>query len=569
VQQQPILNTKTYGHKVIYKSIGFTSKELSLPRIAVINSWSEQSPGHSHLREVAEGVKAGIRMAGGMPFEIDVPGLCSVPHKTQDDMAYDMPQREAVLAAAESSLRISWCDGWVGLASCDKIVPGLILAALRLNRPFIFIGGGQQMPADWGGKRTGFVDGQDILREYIQQSGMNLTQEALDMKIEEVTDCVACSAGACGELTTGNSLAVLTEGLGISLPGSSTSPAVSAEKIWHAKETGEKIVELVKKNIRPRDVITLNSMKNAIALDMAICGGTNAVVHLQSYAHEAGIPLTLDIWDEISRKVPALCNVAPSGPYVLYDYHRAGATPLVMKLIEKYLDTSCLTVTGKTVGENIADVKPVPSDIIRSVDNPIWPEGATAILKGNIAPRGAAVRHTVVKNKELLKRTYNARVFNTLQEVSDAILEGKPAPVKPGDAVVARYQGPRGGPAMTECLGILSMLKTKRIQDVIIISDGRFSGWTQGYLSIGYVCPEAQVGGPLAFLEDGDRIKLDIPARRLDVDIPDAEMEKRRAKWTPPSLSGTAGLLTIYARIALQSDQGGGWPARWSDFELK
>ncbi len=563
------LNIRSYGHKAIFKSIGFTSKELSLPRIAVINSWSEQSPGHSHLREVAEGVKAGIRMAGGMPFEIDVPGLCSVPHKTQEDMAYDLPQREAVLAAAESSLRISWCDGWVGLASCDKIVPGLILAALRLNRPFIFIGGGQMMPADWGGKRAGFVEGQDILREYMQQAGANLTQEALDLKIEEVTDCIACSAGACGELTTGNSLAVLTEGLGISLPGSATSPAVSAEKIWHAKETGEKIVELVKKNIRPRDVITLNSMKNAVAVDMAICGGTNAVLHLQSYAHEAGIPLTLDIWDEISRQVPALCNVSPTGPYMLYDYHRAGGTPLVMKLIEKHLDTSCITVTGKTVGENLADIRPETSDVIRPLDNPIWPEGATAILKGNIAPRGAAVRHTVIKNKELLKRTYNARVFNNLQAVSEAILNGNPTPVQPGDAIVARYQGPRGGPAMTECLGILSMLKARQIKDVIIISDGRFSGWTQGYLAIGYVCPEAQVGGPLALLQDGDQIKLDIPARRLDVDISVDEIERRRAKWTAPSLAEVTGLLTIYARIALQADQGGGWPAKWKDFELQ
>lgn len=565
MQEKPVFNFRSYGHKAIFKAIGFTSKELSLPRIAVINSWSEQSPGHSHLREVAEGVKAGIRMAGGMPFEIDVPGLCSIPHKTNEEMLYDMPQREAVLAAAEASLQISWCDGWVGIGSCDKIVPGLILAALRLNRPFIFLGGGQMMPADWGGKRTGFVDGQDILREELEKSD-NISFAGYDSKVEAVTDCIACSAGACGELTTGNSLAVLAEGLGLALPGSSTSPAVSAEKIWHAKETGEKILELVKLNIRPRDIVTLNSFKNAIAVDMAVCGGTNAVVHLQSYAHEAGIPLTLDIWDEISRNVPAICNVAPSGPYVLYDYHQAGATPAVMKLIEKHLDTTCITATGKTVGENLAEVKPVVSDVIWSPEQPLWSEGATAILKGNLAPRGAAVRHTVVKDKNLLKRSYTARVFNSVSDVIQAVFADH---IKPGEAVVCRYQGPRGGPAMMECLSILTAFKDRRLKDVIIISDGRFSGWSQGYLAIGYVCPEAQVGGPLALLQDGDLIKLDIPARRLDVELTEEELNKRRAAWTPPSQENVSGMLAIYAKIALQADQGGGWPVNMKDFQTE
>ena len=276
----PVFNTRQYGHKAIFKAMGFTEKELKLPRIAVINSWSEQSPGHVHLKAVAEGVKAGIRNAGGMPFEINVPGLCSVPHKLDSDMLYDMPQREAVLAGAESSLYISWCDGWVGIGTCDKIIPGLVLAALRLNRPFIFLGGGQQMASDYEGKRIGFVEGQSVIRDKIAKKKM--TQEELDKLVTEVTDACSACAGACNEFTTGNTMAVLTEGMGLALPGSSTSPGVSAEKIWHAKETGEKIIEMVKRNIRPRDIVTLKSLKNAIAVDMATCGGTNSVAHFQA-----------------------------------------------------------------------------------------------------------------------------------------------------------------------------------------------------------------------------------------------------------------------------------------------
>jgi dihydroxy-acid dehydratase len=560
----PMPTNRIYGHQAIFKASGFTAKELSLPRIAIINSWSEQSPGHVHLRAVAEGVKAGVRMAGGMPFEINVPGLCSVPHRLPTDMLYDMPQREAVLAGAESSLYISWCDGWVGIGTCDKIIPGLILAALRLNRPFIFLGGGQMMPSEWEGERLGFVRGQSLFREKMTDKKRPLSGKALDEFIDEITSCCATSCGACNELTTGNTMAVLAEGMGLALPGSSTSPGASAEKIWHAKETGEKIMELVKKNIRPRDIITMKSLKNAIAVDMATCGGTNSVAHIQAYAHEAQIPLTLKVWDEVSRKVPALVNFAPTGPYVLYDYHKVGGTPAVMKRIEKYLDGSCVTVTGKTVKENLKSIKCEDNDVIRSLDNPIWPEGAIAILAGNLAPRGAVVRHTVVENKKLLKKVYTARVYDSLVSAAEGTARGK---VGPGDALIVRYQGPRGGPAFAECLSALYGLKEQKIEDVIVISDGRFSGFTQGYLSIGHVCPEAQVGGPLALVKDGDRISLDIPARKLELKVTETELKKRKAQWKAPSQAKVTGMLTIYAKLALQADEGGGWPARWEDFD--
>jgi dihydroxy-acid dehydratase len=545
--------------------MGFTSEELSLPRIAVVNSWSEQSPGHSHLRAISEGVKAGIRMAGGMPFEINVIGPCTVLGSGFSDMLYDLPQREAILSSIESALHVGWCEGWVGLGSCDKIVPGMLLAALRLDRPFIFIGGGQMLPCDYEGERFGFVRGMEIIsQEFNKVRDGRLSHKDYERKLEELTDCCGSSAGACGEMTTGNSMQLLTEALGFSLPGSSTSIAVSAEKIWQAKETGKRIVELARKKIKPSKIFTLKSMKNAMAVEMAICGGTNSLVHLQSCAHEAGIDCTLNTWDEMSRKVPALVAVAPSGPYVLYDFHKMGGVPVVMKKIEKYLDLTCPTVTGKTVGENLAGVKPLDSDVIRSVKNPVWPEGALAVLKGNLAPRGAVTRHTVVDNKALLTKVFTARVFDSIQEVMEAVYGGK---LKPGDAVVCRYQGPRGGPAMTECLAIVGALRSKGVKDVAVITDGRFSGWTKGYLAIGNVCPEAQVGGPLALLQNGDPIHVDVPNRKLNAEISEEEMKRRKSRWTPPDQSKVTGTLAMYAKTALQADQGAGWPARMTDFD--
>jgi dihydroxy-acid dehydratase len=463
---------------------------------------------------------------------------------------------------------VGWCDGWVGIGSCDKIIPGMVLAALRLDRPFIFFGGGQMLPVDYEGERIGFVEGQEIMFHELQKlKDSPRSIRAYEKKMEEITDCCGSSAGACGEMSTGNTLALLTEAMGFSLPATSTSLGVSAEKIWQAKETGQKIVELARKEIKPSDIFSLNSLKNAIAVDMAACGGTNSLIHLQSYAHEAGIPCTLDTWDEMSRKVPALSAVAPSGPYVLYDFHKAGGVPVLMKRIRKFLDETCLTVTGKTVGKNLAGVKLVDSDVIRPVENPIWQDGAKAILRGNLAPRGAVTRHTVIENKDLLKSTFTARVFNSVEETIEAVLSGKPRPIEAGDAIVVRYIGPRGGPAMPCCLSIVRALKIKQVKDIAIITDGRFSGFTKSYLAIGHICPEAQIGGPLALLRDGDRIHVDIPNRRLDAELSEAEIKKRREGWTPPDPSHITGVDAIYARIALQADLGAGWPKTWDDFD--
>jgi len=557
-----------YGHRCMFKAMGFTTEELGLPRIAVVNSWSEQSPGHIHLRNIAEGVKAGIRMAGGMPFEINVIGPCTMLGRTVADGAnYDLPQREAILASVESALRVGWCQGWVGIGACDKIVPGMMLAAIRLNRPFIFIGGGQMIPSPYQGKNIGYVEGQEIVVQELRKlKDAPHLKEAYEELLEEVTDCCGSSAGACGEMSTGNTMALLMEALGFSLPGTSTSVGVSAEKIWQSKETGKRIVDMARKELKPRDILTVESLKNAIAVNMAICGGTNSLVHLQCYAHEARIPLTLDTWDEVSRAVPALCGVTPSGPYVLPDLHKAGGVPAVMKRVESFLETDCVTVTGEAVKANLADVNVSDSDVIRSLDNPLWPEGSLAILRGNLAPRGAVTRHTIIENKSLLDRTFIARVFNSLHQAIEEVLSGA-RPLKAGDAVVIRYIGPRGGPAMPCGLGFVRVLKLKAVKDVAIITDGRFSGFTKGYLAIGHVCPEAQVGGVLALLQDGDRIRVNIQERRLDVDLSDDELARRRANFRPPDQSGLEGVISMYAHCALQADEGAGWPARWSDFD--
>jgi dihydroxy-acid dehydratase len=563
--KSPIPIHMNYGHRVIFKAMGYTTEELAMPRIMIVNSWSEQSPGHIHLRAISEGVKAGIRMAGGMPFEINVIGPCSVLNAGPADMQFDLPQREAILASIESAMHVGYCHGWVGLGSCDKIVPGMLLAALRMNRPFAFIGGGQMLPCDYEGSRFGFVRGMEIMGEEMKRlNAGKITLEDYEASLEKYTDCCGSSAGACGEMTTGNSMQLLTEALGFSVPGSSTSIAVSAEKIWQAKETGKLIVELARKQIKPTDIFTVNSLKNAMAVEMAICGGTNSLVHLQSCVHEAGLNCTLDDWDEMSRKVPALVAVAPSGPYVLFDMHKAGGVPVVMKKIQQFLDPTCLTVTGKTVGENLASVEDFESDVIRSLNNPVWSEGALAVLKGNLAPRGAVCRHTVVDDKSLLDTTFTARVFDSMKEVTEWLASGK---LKSKDIVVFRNQGPRGGPAMTECLGLVHGLRSTGLKDVAIITDGRFSGWTKGYLAIGNVCPESFVGGPLAFVEDGDTIRVDIPHRKLDLQVSEDEMVNRRAKWAPPDQSHITGTLLIYAKMALQADEGGGWPVRVSDLD--
>jgi dihydroxy-acid dehydratase len=544
-----------FQQHALFKAMGYTSEEIKRPRIAVVNSWSEQSPGHVHLRELAESVKAGIRSAGGMPFEINVLGPCtSLAGNTHDAIHFDLPQRETICTSVETGLKVGWCDGWVGLATCDKIVPAMLMAAVRLNRPCIIVPGGSMIPGEYDGDWVALGRGGDIFSKKYSLGDVD------EDEFEAMTSACGTCCGACSEMTTGSTMQVLTEALGMALPHASTIPAVMAELKQKAKLAGGQIMRLAELKIRPSDIITEQSIKNAMMVDMAVCGATNTILHLQALAYEAGLNITLEDWDNISSRIPTLCAVAPSGPYSVCDLHWAGGIPAVMKEIIDHLDTTCVTVTSKSVGDNISNAVVKNRKVILAKENPLYEEGAITVLKGNLAPRGAIVRHTIIDNKELMDHTFTAKVFDSYLDALQSILTGSPKKIEKGDAVVCRYEGPRGGPGMADVFFLTDALKKAGIGDVAVITDGRFSGFTRGVVAIGHVCPEAYIGGPLAVVKDQDEIHVDIHSRKLTLKVEEAEIQDRLKSWTPPDKKFSPGVLSVYKRIALQADQGAGWP---------
>jgi dihydroxy-acid dehydratase len=550
---------RDYWHSVFLKAMGFCNKEITSPRIAVVNSWSEQSPGHIHLRDLADAVKAGIRLAGAMPFEMNVLGPCSGMAGTWHDLAYyDLPQREVILNSIETGIKVGWCDGWVGLCTCDKIVPAMLMAAIRLDKPCLIVTGGPMLPGNYKGEWLAV--GKGFAVAYPKYHDGTLKEEELD----KITYAAGGACGSCAEMTTGNSMQIMAESLGLALPGTSMVPAAMSRRKIVAKEAGMQIVKLAQEKITPSQIITEKSMKNAIAVDMAVAGGTNSIIHLQALAWEGKLNITLDTWAEYSRKVPTICPIAPTGPHSLIEFHEAGGVPAVMNEIKDFLSLDCLTVSGKTVKENIKDCRSSNPEVIRSINRPLYEEGSIAILKGNLAPRGAVIRHTVVKNKKLLKKDYTAKVFDYYEEALDAVYSGEPKTINAGDAIVCRYEGPQGGPAMAEILTVVQALITMGKEDVAVITDGRFSGLTTDFPAIGHVCPEAHVGGPLAIVQDGDIIKLDVPERRLDLKLDDNEIKRRLKKWTPSHTKDVEGVLAIYSKLALQADNGACWETRIS-----
>jgi dihydroxy-acid dehydratase len=548
---------RDYWHKVFLKAMGFCDKEISGTRIAVVNSWSEQSPGHVHLRDLADAVKAGVRLAGGMPFELNVLGPCSPLAENWHDVAYyDLPQREVIANSIETAIKVGYCDGWVGLCTCDKIVPAMLIAAMRLNKPCLLVTGGPMLPGNYNKEWLAVGKGAGII--YQEFCAGTLTEN----KLEEVTCCAGNACGSCAELTTGNSMQIISEALGLTLPGTSMIPGAFARKKVAAKEAGMQIVKLAEDGIKPSQIVTEASMRNAIAVDMAVAGGTNSIIHIQALAYEAELDITLDTWDEYSKKVPAICPIAPSGPYSLVDFFEAGGVQAVMNEIRDVLDLECLTVSGKTVRENIHEYKSKNPEVIRPVNSPLYREGSIAILRGNLAPRGAVIRHTVVRDKNLLNRDYSAKVFDSFEDALDAIYSGKGKSIEPGDAIISRYEGPKGGPAMAEVLVLVQALSAMGKREVAVITDGRFSGLTTEFPAIGHVCPEAQLGGTLAIVRDGDIIRLDVSKRILELRVSDSEIESRIKAWSPPPPKHTGGVLTIYAKLALQADNGACWETR-------
>lgn len=526
-------------HRSLFKAMGYTNEELSRPLIGVANSFNEIIPGHIHLRQIVEAVKAGIRLAGGTPVEFGGIGVCDGIAMNHPGMRYSLASRELIADSVEVMAQAHPFDGLVLVPSCDKITPGMLMAMLRLNIPAIAISGGPMLTGEWKGRKVNLIT-------VFEGIGQVKAGKLIEAELSELEDEACPTCGSCAGMFTANSMNCLTEALGLALPGNGTIPAVAAARIRLAKETGMQIVRLVEKDLRPRDIATPAAFKNAIAVDMALGCSTNTVLHVPAIAHEAEIELPLSIFNDISMKSVHICSLIPAGPHSLKDLHLAGGIQAVIKELTELsiIDADAMTVTGKTVGENIRDVLVKDREVIRPVSNPYHKEGGIAILYGNLAMQGAVVKQSAVA-PEMLVHEGPARVFESEEDAYDAILGGK---IRPGDVIVIRYEGPKGGPGMREMLSPTAAIVGMGLgKDVALITDGRFSGGTQG-AAIGHVSPEAAEGGVIGLVKDGDMIKIDIPKRRLDLFIDDDELEQRRKTFKPREPRVTKGYLARYAR---------------------
>lgn len=533
-------------HRSLLRALGFSDDELRAPLIGIANSFNEIIPGHMHLKDIVSAVKAGVRQAGGVPVEFGVIGVCDGLAMNHEGMKYSLPSRDIIADSVEIMAKAHAFDGLVLVASCDKIVPGMLMSAFRLNIPTILIAGGPMLTGEFRGQKVNLISAFEAI-------GKVKRGEMTEEELAELEACACPTCGSCAGMFTANSMNCLTEALGLALSGNGTIPAVYSDRIRLAKETGKAIVNLVKKNLTPRKIISEKSFWNAITVDMALGCSTNTVLHLLAIAREAKIPLDLRVFDEISRKTPVLAKLIPSGPHSVAELHQAGGIPAVMKELSKLglIHEDCLTVSGKTIGEIISRAVNRNPEVLRPAENPYSSEGGIAILFGNLAPEGAVVKTSAVL-PEMLKHKGPARVFNSEEEAYSAILSGK---IKPGDVVVIRYEGPKGGPGMREMLSPTSAIIGMGLGgSVALITDGRFSGGTQG-ACIGHVSPEAEEGGPIALVEEGDLIEIDIPERRLHLHVSDEELERRRKKWKPPKKK-LEGLLKKYHALVKSGSTG-------------
>lgn len=531
-------------HRALFKALGLTDEELDRPIIGVANSWNEIIPGHIHLDRVGDAVKAGVRMAGGTPLEFNTIGICDGIAMGHEGMRSPLVSREIIADSIEVVGNAYSFDGMVFVTSCDKIEPGMVMGALRLNIPSIFITGGPMMCGLRRGKRL-------TLDKTFESVGAFLNGKMSEDELKEVEEFSCPGAGSCAGMYTANTMACMIEALGLSLPGSGTIPAVDARRIRLAKHTGMKIMELVNRSIRPKDIITADSIRNAIAVDVTMGGSSNAILHLMAIANESGIDLDLEVFDEISRKVPQLVGMMPGGDVAVEDLDRAGGVQALMKRLREggHINTEVITVTGKTVGENVVNAEAIGTTI-RKLSDPIRPCGTLAILKGNLAPDGAVIKTAGLK---MTHYAGNAVVFDCEEEGVKAASEGR---IKKGQVVVIRYEGPKGGPGMREMLQLTSMLVGIGLgEDVALVTDGRFSGATHGMM-IGHVSPEAAVGGPIAAVKDGDKITIDIEKRSIKVEISDGEIAKRLSKWREPAPKYSRGAFYKYSKMVTSASTG-------------
>ncbi|MDI9457507.1 MAG: dihydroxy-acid dehydratase [Dethiobacteria bacterium] len=534
-------------HRSLFKAMGYTDEELYRPLIGIVNAHNEIVPGHIHLDTIARAVKDGVRMAGGTPVEFPVIGVCDGIAMNHEGMKYSLASRELIADSIEIMAMAHAFDGLVMIPNCDKIIPGMLMAAARLNLPAIFISGGPMMAGTFQGRKAALSD----IFEGIGAVKAGKMTEA-DLKEMETTICPGC--GSCAGMFTANSMNCLTEVMGLALPGNGTVPAVAAARVRLAKKTGMKLMELLEKEIRPSRIMTGKAFRNCIAADMALGCSTNTVLHLPAIAGEAGLELSLDLFNEISEKVPQLCKLSPAGPHFVEDLDRAGGvSALLHRLLESGLiDGDLPTVTGQTLAENIAGHPVLDDNVIRRVEDPYSHTGGLSILRGSLAPDGAVVKKGAVDPAMMVHRG-PARVFNSEEEICAALEAGD---IHKGDVVVIRYEGPKGGPGMREMLTPTAMVAGLGLdKKVALITDGRFSGATRG-ASIGHVSPEAAEAGPIALVEDGDLISIDIPAGRLDLVVAEDILEKRRKGWQPQPPRVKKGYLQRYSRLVTSASTG-------------
>ncbi len=531
----------------LFYAMGYTKEELERPLVAVVSAHSEIVPGHMHLDKVTEAVKAGVRMAGGTPVMVPAIGVCDGIAMGHIGMKYSLASRELIADSVETMIMAHAFDGAVLVPNCDKIVPGMVMAAVRMNIPAVVCSGGPMM--------SGLVDGVETsLSKMFEAVGARKAGLIDDEGLLEYEQNVCPGCGSCSGMYTANSMNCLCETLGIALPGNGSIPAVSSRRIMLAKKAGQQVMEMIDKDIRARDIINEKSIRNAITCDMALGCSSNSVLHLLAIANEAGCPLDLNVFNEISSKTPNLCHLAPAGGTHMHDLDNAGGVRAVMGELAKkgLLDLTLPTVTGKTVGENIEGAKITNSEAIRSIDDPYSETGGLAILFGNVAPDGCVVKRSAV-SPEMLKHSGPARVFDSEEEAIDAIYNGQ---IKDGEVVVIRYEGPKGGPGMREMLNPTSALAGMGLdRTVALITDGRFSGASRG-ASIGHVSPEAADGGIIGLVREGDTVNIDIPDYSISIDVSDEELEKRRKEYVKPEPKIKSGWLERYSRLVSSSNTG-------------
>lgn len=533
------------AHRSLFNAMGFGPEDLQKPLIGICNSFNEVIPGHIHLREITEAAKLGVAAAGGTPMEFPAIGVCDGIAMGHTGMKFSLASRELIADSIEAVAAATGFDGLVLIPNCDKVVPGMLMAAARLNIPCVVVSGGPMLPGRYHGRDISVSQSFEAAGEF---AAGKITQE--DMAAIEAAACPGC--GSCAGLFTANTMNCLTEALGMGLPGNGTIPAAyNGARRQLARRAGRIVMELVEKNIRPRDILTEKAFDNAITVDMGIGGSTNTVLHLTAIAHEAGIELPAARFDEISRRTPYIARLSPAGQHHMIDLNEAGGINAVMKELSRkgIIHTDAMTVVG-TVGEKIANAAILRPDVIRTVEEPYRREGGLAILSGNLCPENAVVKASAVA-EDMLVYSGRAKCFNSEESAVDAIMEGQ---IAEGDVVVIRYEGPKGGPGMQEMLNPTAVISGRGLK-VGLITDGRFSGASRG-ACIGHVSPEAMAGGPIALIEDGDVIDIDIPNRRLELRVSDEELARRRAAWVKPEPKIKTGYLSRYAKLTTSASRG-------------